>query len=178
MFTTVNYGLVTTPLKEYEISTGQRACPALEMLDKKGRHVCVIWKIKELRRLKLSSKRALPTTKFMLWCVPLLFPFAPPVRHILFSTFYVLNKCAVQHILFSAQVEYLWQAYSYIESSGLPYTVEGGGGLLAMVPVLINANGKALTVEELHTQKKDMHLAAFRHLLAEPARHLEHIAED
>ncbi len=73
-------------------------------------------------------------------------------------------------------MEYLWQAYSYIESSGLPYTVEGGGGLL--VPVLINANGKELTVEELHTQRKDMHLAAFRHLLAEPARDLEHIAED
>jgi hypothetical protein len=47
-----------------------------------------------------------------------------------------------------------------------------------MVPVRINANGKALTVEELRTQKKDMHLAAFRHLLAENARDLERIAED
>jgi hypothetical protein len=47
-----------------------------------------------------------------------------------------------------------------------------------MVPVRINANGKALTVEELCTQKKDMHLAAFRHLLAETARDLDRIAED
>jgi ankyrin repeat protein len=47
-----------------------------------------------------------------------------------------------------------------------------------MLPVRINANGKALTVEELRTRKKDMHLAAFRHLLAETARDLARIAED
>ncbi len=75
-------------------------------------------------------------------------------------------------------MEFLWPAYSYIESSGPQYTVEGGGGLLTMVPVRINANGKALTVEELRTQKKDMHLAAFRHQLAETARDLVRIAED
>jgi hypothetical protein len=75
-------------------------------------------------------------------------------------------------------VEYLWPAFSYIEPSGPPYTVEGGGGLLTMVPVRINANGKALTTEELRTQKKDMHLSAFRYLLAETARDLERITED
>jgi hypothetical protein len=47
-----------------------------------------------------------------------------------------------------------------------------------MVPVRINANGKALTVEELRTQKKDMHLNAFRYLLTETVRDLERIAED
>jgi hypothetical protein len=47
-----------------------------------------------------------------------------------------------------------------------------------MVPVRINANGKARTVEELRTQKKDMHLNAFRYLLAETARDLERIAEE
>ena len=47
------------------------------------------------------------------------------------------------------QVEYLWPAGSYIESSGPSFTAEGGGGLLTMVPVRINANGKARTVEEL-----------------------------
>ena len=76
------------------------------------------------------------------------------------------------------QVEYLWPAGSYIESSGPSFTAEGGGGLLTMVPVRINANGKARTVEELRTQKKDMHLNAFRYLLAETARDLERIAEE
>ena len=77
-----------------------------------------------------------------------------------------------------AQVEYLWPTGSYIEPNGPSYTVEGGGGLLTMVPVRINANVKALTVEELRTQKKDMHLASFRYLLAETARDLERISRE
>jgi ankyrin repeat protein len=76
------------------------------------------------------------------------------------------------------QVEYLWPAGCFIERSGPSYTVEGGGGLLTMVPVRINANGKARTVEEQRTQKKDMHVAAFRYLLADTARDLVRIAED
>ncbi len=75
-------------------------------------------------------------------------------------------------------MEYLWPAGSFIEPSGAAYTVEGGGGLLSMVPVRINANVKALTVEELHTKKKDMHLAEFRYLLDETVRDIMHIAEE
>ncbi len=75
-------------------------------------------------------------------------------------------------------MEYLWPAGSFIEPSGDAYTVEGGGGLLSMVPVRINANGKALTVEELHTKKKDMHLAEFRYLLDETARDIMRFAEE
>jgi hypothetical protein len=76
------------------------------------------------------------------------------------------------------QVEYLWPAGSFIEQSGPEYTAAGGGGLLTMVPVRINANGKAQTVEELQSQKKDMHVNSFRYLLAETARDLWRIAED
>ena len=47
-----------------------------------------------------------------------------------------------------------------------------------MVLVRINANVKARTVEELRTQKKDMHVSAFRYMLAETARDLERIAEE
>jgi hypothetical protein len=54
-FTTTNYGLVTAPLKEYEISTGQRVCPASELLDRKGVCVRVIRPIEELRLLKLCQ---------------------------------------------------------------------------------------------------------------------------
>ena len=75
-------------------------------------------------------------------------------------------------------MEYLWPAGSFIERSGPSYTVEGGGGLLSMVPVRINANHKARTVEEQRTQKRDMHLAAFRYLLAETSRDLARIAEE
>ena len=76
------------------------------------------------------------------------------------------------------QVEYLWPAGSFIEPSGAADTVEGGGGLLSMVPVRINANLKARTVGELRTQKRDMHVAAFRYQLAETARDLARIAEE
>jgi hypothetical protein len=58
-FTTTNYGLVTTPLKEYEISTGQRACPASELLDRRGVRVRVIRRIEDLKRLKLCRKARL-----------------------------------------------------------------------------------------------------------------------
>ena len=58
-FTTSNYGLTTTPQKEYEISTGKRLCPEEDMKDKKGRRVRVIRRIEELRLLKLCQKARL-----------------------------------------------------------------------------------------------------------------------
>ena len=54
--------------------------------------------------------------------------------------------------------------------------VEGAGALLRVLPVRINANGKALTVEELDTMKKDMHLAAFRYAADELRRGLRRVA--
>ncbi len=75
-------------------------------------------------------------------------------------------------------MEYLFPAGSFVEPSGPSYLAEGGGGLLTVLPVRINANGKASTVEELRAQKKDMHLAAFRYLLAETARDLQRVVDE
>jgi hypothetical protein len=44
--------------------------------------------------------------------------------------------------------------------------------------VLIHANLKSLTVEELTGRKKDMHLAAFNYSLAETVRDLERLARE
>ncbi len=55
-FTTTNYGIITTPLKEYEISTGKRHCPEEDMKDIKGKRVRIIRPIEEHRLLKLCSK--------------------------------------------------------------------------------------------------------------------------
>lgn len=52
-FVTPNYGVVTTPRKEYEIAVGNRACPEKDMLDKKGKRVREIKKIAELMKLPL-----------------------------------------------------------------------------------------------------------------------------
>ncbi len=58
-FSTSNYGLTTTPQKEFEISTGKRLCLKLDMKDKEGNIVRVIQPIEELRRLKLCNKAGL-----------------------------------------------------------------------------------------------------------------------
>jgi hypothetical protein len=58
-FVTGNYGVRTNPRKEYEIATGQRACPAEDMLDKKGKKVRVMKRIEELKQLKMARKAGL-----------------------------------------------------------------------------------------------------------------------
>ena len=58
-FVTGNYGVRTNPRKEYEIATGRRACPAEDMLDKKGKTVRVVKRIEELKRLKMARKAGL-----------------------------------------------------------------------------------------------------------------------
>ena len=58
-FISTNYGILTTPLKEYEISTGQRACPAKDLLDKRGRRVRIIRRIEDLKLIKMCQKARL-----------------------------------------------------------------------------------------------------------------------
>jgi hypothetical protein len=56
---TDNYGIETTPRKEYEIAVGSRACPEVDMLDKKGKRVRVIKPIAELMKLPLVESAGL-----------------------------------------------------------------------------------------------------------------------
>ncbi len=58
-FTTGNYGVTTTPRKEYEIATGKRECPEGDMLDKNGRTVRVIRSIDTLRTLEICRRAGL-----------------------------------------------------------------------------------------------------------------------
>ena len=58
-FVSSNYGVRTTPRKEYEITTGRRACPPEDMLDKKGRRVRAVTPIEELKGRKLVQKAGL-----------------------------------------------------------------------------------------------------------------------
>ncbi len=58
-FVTTNYGLITTPQREYEISTGQRVCPVNDLMDREGVRVRVIRRIEELKLLKLSQQACL-----------------------------------------------------------------------------------------------------------------------
>ena len=55
-FTTRNYGLTTTPAKEYEIVICGEQCSEEDMLDKKtGKRVRVIRKFEELKQLPLCQ---------------------------------------------------------------------------------------------------------------------------
>ena len=58
-FHTANYGVTTTPRKEYEITTGKRVCPDEDKLDKKKRPVRIIRLIDELKQQKSVQKAAL-----------------------------------------------------------------------------------------------------------------------
>ncbi len=58
-FVTSNYGVRTNPRKEYEIAKGLRACPAEDMLDKKGKKSRVVKSIEELKLLKIAQKAVL-----------------------------------------------------------------------------------------------------------------------
>jgi hypothetical protein len=54
-FVSSNYGVRTTPRKEFEIATGRRACPPEDMLDRKGRRVRVMRRVEELAALRLTQ---------------------------------------------------------------------------------------------------------------------------
>ncbi len=70
-FTTSNYGLTTTPRKEYEISMGQRLCSEKDMQDKKGRRVRVVRLLDELKLLKLCQKAHLTDDEILAVVLPL-----------------------------------------------------------------------------------------------------------
>ncbi len=64
-FTTSNYGVTTTPEKEYNISTGQIECPAEDMVDKKGSRVRIIQRIEKLEQLVLSRRARLTADEIL-----------------------------------------------------------------------------------------------------------------
>ena len=58
-FTTSNYGVTTTPNREYDISTGVLECPEKDMVDKKGRRVRTIVSLEDLKKLELCQSAKL-----------------------------------------------------------------------------------------------------------------------
>jgi hypothetical protein len=58
-FTTSNYGITTSPLKEYKIATGERPCPEQDMKDRHGRTVRTLRSVDALRTLEICIKAGL-----------------------------------------------------------------------------------------------------------------------
>ena len=59
-FVTSNYGVRTTPRKEWEIALGERECPEEDKKDKRGRKVVrVLKRIEALKTLELAARAGL-----------------------------------------------------------------------------------------------------------------------
>ena len=79
---------------------------------------------------------------------------------------------------YPGEVEYLWVPCSFLQQSGPRYVEVTSQGAVVLVPVRINSNLKAMTVEELLGQKKSMHVTAFRHFVCDELPHdLRRIAD-
>lgn len=76
------------------------------------------------------------------------------------------------------EVEYLWVPCSYLEPSGPAELEVTPHGIVSTIPVRANANLITSTIEELVSQKRSMHLAAFAFLLDELQADLEALAEE
>jgi hypothetical protein len=58
-FVTDNNGITTTPAEEYNITLGRTTCPEENMLNKQGKKIRKIQRIKELKALPLATKAKL-----------------------------------------------------------------------------------------------------------------------
>ena len=64
-FKTTNYGVTTTPAKEYEIATGKRDCPEEDKNDVKGTPVRKIQRIEDLETIEVTRKAKLETVEIV-----------------------------------------------------------------------------------------------------------------
>merc|ERR1712217_928521 len=68
------------------------------------------------------------------------------------------GACIRDFSQYPAEVEYLWVPCSYIEPSGHVGLQVLPEGVVKIIPVRMNANLIALTIDDLVGQKKKMHL--------------------
>jgi hypothetical protein len=88
------------------------------------------------------------------------------------------GACIRDFSQYPAEVEYLWVPCSYIEPSGQVSIQVIAEGVVKFIPVRMNANLKALTIEALLGEKKQMHLGTFRLNLDEIRNELENVANE
>jgi ankyrin repeat protein len=80
------------------------------------------------------------------------------------------GACIREFSQYPGEEEYLWVPCSFLEPSGEQSLEVTKDGVLKVVRVRVNANLKALTVEDMTEAKKRAHLASFRYLIDEVSR--------
>jgi hypothetical protein len=100
-----------------------------------------------------------------------------------FPTLLEIRPAAVDHgadigefSQYPGEREYLWNPCSLLEPDGPERLEATGEGVVTIVPVRMNLNVRALTVEELLGEKRRMHCAAFGYLVEEVRRELPRVA--
>jgi hypothetical protein len=90
------------------------------------------------------------------------------------------GACIRELSQYPEQIEYLYLPMSFVSPNGAPrFTISRAAGLgVRVIPVRINANLSARTVERIVEQKKRMHCAAFSYLQHEVAEDLPRRAEE
>jgi hypothetical protein len=88
------------------------------------------------------------------------------------------GACIMAYSQYPGECEYLWPPLAFLESSGGIRKEATEHGVLTVVDLLVCANLKSSTCDEIEKQKKTLHLAAFTNLLAETTRDLARIAEE
>ena len=89
------------------------------------------------------------------------------------------GACIRELSQYPREFEYLFLPMSFVSPNGPPrFTVSEAGLCVRVIPVRININLSARTVEELLGQKKRMHCAAFRFLVGELDEELQFLAEN
>ena len=87
------------------------------------------------------------------------------------------GACIGEFSQYPGEREYLWVPCSFLQPDGPACARALPGGAVAVVPVRVNANLKAATVEEILEGKRSTHLASFRHLLEELRQRLRATCE-
>ena len=77
------------------------------------------------------------------------------------------GACIQEFSQYPKEVEHLWVPGSFFQPAGSSYMEVTEGGAVLIVPVRINTNQKALTVEEHVGRKKKMHLTSFKYIIGE-----------
>jgi hypothetical protein len=77
---------------------------------------------------------------------------------------------------YPGEAEYLWAPHAFLEPVGGNETLVTEHGMVEVIPVRVNSNLKAVTLEEYQGRKKEMHMASFKMVMQDLVEQLEEVS--
>ena len=87
------------------------------------------------------------------------------------------GACISDFSQYPCEREYLYVPCSFVEQEAPELLEITNAGVVRVLPVMVRANHKSATVDELETRKKTLHMASFKYLVAEIKHQLEDLAQ-